>query len=389
MKKFELPGKIKNILIAFIAVGVVSLVAGFIVQPQRAWAGFLAFTFFLIILALGGGFFTALQVMSGSIWSVVVRRLPELSVNIIPVIAILLLGVFLGIPNLYEWSHPEAANDHILHQKHWYLNIAGFVIRIVIFVVLWFFMGRWMKKISLKMDETKDPNAKKTLLKVATAYMLIFAYTFLFASIDLVMSLEPHWYTTMFIIYAFAGMVFSTFAGIIILVVTVQRNGGLKEANAEHLHDLGRFLLAFTAFWAYIALSQHMLTWYANLTEETIYLERRLRDGWALFTPLLWIFHFVVIFLILLSREIKRKPEKLIKVAWFALFMGFVDVIWMVYGFLDSKTLGFPFQWMEAGLFFGAVGVAGYVILTSYTKVNQVPIGDPQLQESLDFHQTY
>ncbi|MDH5717980.1 MAG: hypothetical protein OEZ22_10110 [Spirochaetia bacterium] len=389
MKSYELPGKIKNILLAFIVIGIGSIVAGFTVDAQRAWAGTLALTYFLIVLALGGGFFASLQLISGSGWSVVVRRIPELAVNTLYVVGGLIIVIFLGIHNLYEWSHPEAAHDHILHQKHWFLNTAGFVIRILLFLGLWIFMGRWMKNVSIKMDSTKDESTKKTLVKVAGAYILIFAYTFSLASIDLVMSLEPHWFTTMFVIYVFAGLAYTAFSALIILVYIVQKNGALKEVNEEHYHDMGRFLLAFTIFWAYITFSQHMLTWYANLVEETVYLERRLRDGWALFTPLLWIFHFVVPFAFLLSRELKRKPEKLIRVAAFTLFMGFVDVIWLVYGFLDSKKIGFPFSWMEAGIFFGAIGIFGFIVLNSYTKVNQLPVGDPKLKESLDFHQTY
>ncbi len=393
MEKFKVPSKLNSILLGLSVIGIGTLGAGFFVDPHRAWAGLLVMAFYLMIIALSGGFFTSFQFLAGAKWSVVMRRVPETMVNLLPVAAIFIVGVIFGIHELYEWSHEDVvAADHILQKKAAYLNTPFFIARIAFYLVVWYMLGSAIRKVSLKQDDTKDPKTRGTLTALSAGYMLCFAYFLSLASIDLIMSLEPHWQTTMFMVYCFAGCAYTGFGVLILLTSTIQKNGGLVNMNQEHFHDLGKFQFVFTVFWAYIAFSQHMLTWYADLPEETIYLERRLsmENGWALFTALLWFGHFVIPFFILLSSKIKRTPEKLARVAWFTVFMGFVDVVWMVYGGLQHNNVhGFPFSWMEIGIFIGCIGLTGYVVLNAYSKVNPEPVGDPYYEESLHFHQSH
>ena len=211
------------------------------------------------------------------------------------------------------------------------------------------------------------------------------------ASMDLIMSLEPHWQTTMFPLYCMAGVWFTGFGFLILLTSIIKSNGGLKSMNEEHFHDLGKFQLAFTGFWGYVAFSQHMLTWYANMPEETIYIERRLQsDPWIAFTVFLWLTHFVLPLIILLSSNIKRNYKLLSRVAAWNVFIGFVDIIWLVYGGIQEHNAhGFPVKWMEIGLFLGASGLICYFSLNAYAKVNPEPVGDPFYQESVHFHQKH
>lgn len=391
LEKFKVPGSLNKFFIGCIIIGAVSLILGFIVDAPRAWAGFLAVTYYMVTIALFGGFFTAMHFLSGSKWSVVLRRVSESMFYVLLVGAVFAaIIVALGMPHLYEWSHPDfMANDHILQKKSGYLNKPFFMLRVVIYFVAWFYLASLLRKLSLKQDQTKDKNSRGLLIAVSAVFMLVFVYLLEFFSIDMVMSLEPHWQTTMFPVYCFAGLASSGFASLILLSSTIKKNGGLKSANSEHFHDLGKFQFAFIGFWAYISFSQHMLTWYANLPEETIYLERRIHGIWGWYTAFLWISHFIIPFIILLSSKIKRNHNQLSKVAWWIAFVGFVDVVWMVYGGLQKEIHGFPFQWMEAGLFFGAVGIIGYIVLSAYSKVNPEPIGDPFYQESVEFHQKH
>ncbi len=394
MKYFEIPDRLKLRMFGLTALGLGGLAIGFYFDQHRAWAGFLVLTFFLLSLILFGGFFAALQFVSGAKWSVVIRRVPEITVSLLPYVAFLFIILFFGIKELYEWSHKELVEaDSILKYKSSYLNSPFFIARLIFYLIVWYPLGSALKNISLKQDITKDASLRLKLSRISAGYLLVFAYFFSLASIDLVMSLEPHWYSTMFSIYAFSALAYSGIAGLIILLVTIKKYGGLPEVTKEHFHDLGKFLFLFTVFWAYIAFSQFMLMWYANLPEETIYLEKRLglvgEDGknWSTFTCLFWIGHFVIPFFILLSRKIKRRPESLVKIAWFCLFMGFADVVWMVYGGIHIH--GFPFSWMEFGLFFAAVGIFGLLFFHYYSKVNPIPIGDPNLQESMKFNQPH
>ena len=393
MNRFEIPQSIKRLMFGFVGLGIISLGAGFYVDHHRAWAGLLVLAFFLLSLALSGGFFSALQFVSGSTWSVVVRRVPETTVKLIPYIGVLFVALFFGIHELYEWSHKDVVlKDHILQQKEAYLNTPFFIGRIIFYLVIWYLVGNAIRNISLKQDENKDPALRLKLTKISCGYLLCFAYFFALASIDLIMSLEPHWYSTMFPVYTFSSLAYSGVAGWIILLVTIKKHGGLSQVNEEHFHDLGKFLFMFTVFWAYIAFSQFMLIWYANLPEETIYLEKRMgmvsnQPFWGTFTSLFWVGHFVIPFFLLLSRKVKREPHKLVRIAWFCLFMGFVDMIWLVYGGIHIH--GFPISWMEIGLFFGSIGAFSLLFFHYYGKVNPIPIGDPKLEESVKFHQSH
>lgn len=400
MEKFNVPSKTNQILMVLAGIGVVTLVAGFFIQPHRAWAGLLVMAWSILIMALFGGFFVSFNFLAGSVWNVVIRRVPESMLNLLPIAAVLVAVIGVGIHELYEWSHEEIlANDPILQTKaKYFLNTKMFAIILGLAFVLWGAFGFAIKKLSIENDEKRDRAVRTKMVILSAGFMLSFAYFLAMASIYLLMSLEPHWQTTMFVLYTFSGLANTGFAVLAILLYFIKKNGGLPSVNAEHFHDVGKWLFASTAFWAYITFSQHMLTWYANLPEETIYLENRLDNPtWVWFTFLLWFGHFIVPFFILLSSKIKRAPEKLARVAWLIVVMGFLDIIWMVYGGLHDTLEhvhhpaihGLPVSWMELGIFAGVIGIVGYVVLNTFAKVNQEPIGDPFYEDSQKFHQSH
>ncbi len=398
--KFSLPDKYYKIMWGMTAVGVLSLAAGFILSTERAWLALLTTGYFILCISLVGLLFAAIQFIAGAKWSIVLRRIPETFAAPLwiaaVIIAIVAITAGLHLNHLYEWADPKiVANDEILQHKKGYLNIPFFAIRLVIYFAAWFFLGRMIRKTSAAQDTAKDAATKLRLVKFSAAYTLVFAYSFMLASIDIVMSLQPHWFTTMFPVYMFANGWFGAIASMIIILVIIQKHGGLKEVNAEHLHDLGKWQFMSVVFWAYIGFSMHMLTWYANMPEETYMLEVRLKGVWKLFTIGLWLMHFVIPFFILLSRDLKRTPSRIIKVAWYILFMSFVDVIWVVYGSAlghagaESKANVFPVGPLEIGAFIGAVGAFGIVFFKAFSKGNEAPTGDVDYDESRHFHQTF
>jgi len=312
------------------------------------------------------------------------------------IIGVVAIGAALHLNHVYEWADAKiVANDEILQQKKGYLNIPFFLVRLVVYFGAWYYLGHLIRKTSATQDTTKDAATKSKLVKYSAIYTLVFAYSFMLGSIDLVMSLQPHWFTTMFPVYCFANGWFGTLASIIIALVTIQNNGGLKDVNEEHLHDLGKWQFMSVVFWAYIGFSMHMLTWYANMPEETYLLELRLKGVWKAFTVLLWLLHFVIPFFILLSRDIKRAPKRIVRVAWYVLFVSFIDIIWMVYGSAlghagaESKVNSWPVGPMEIGAFFGAVGIFGIVFFKAFAKGNEAPTGDVDYETSRHFHQTF
>ncbi|MFZ5630812.1 MAG: hypothetical protein ACOY5B_16885 [Spirochaetota bacterium] len=398
--KFALPEKNYKILWGMAGIGVISLAAGFILAADRAWLTLLSTGYFVLSISLIGLLFAAIQFIAGAKWSVVLRRIPETLVTPLyvaaAIVAVVAVGGALHLNHVYEWADPKiVAADELLQHKSGYLNMPFFLVRLVIYFAAWFLLSSLIRKTSAAQDTAKDAATKARLVKFSAIYTLLFAYSWLMASIDFVMSLQPHWFTTMFPVYTFANGWFGTIAAMIIILVTVQKHGGLKDVNEEHLHDLGKWQFMSVVFWAYIGFSMHMLTWYANMPEETYLLELRLKGVWKLFTVLLWLLHFLIPFFILLSRDIKRTPGRLVKVAWYVLFVSFVDIIWVVHGSAlghagaENKVNSFPVGPLEIGAFLGAVGVFGIIFFKSFAKVNEAPTGDVDYEESRHFHQTF
>lgn len=392
MNTFQIPQKLSMVLYGFIAIGVISLALGFVFEPQRGWAGLLVVAWYILILGLAGGFWAATQYVVQAKWSVVVRRIPENTVSVLPFAALLFIGVVFGMHHLYEWSHADVvAHDHVLQQKAGYLNPTFFMIRLAIYFIIWWGVAEYLKRLSRSQDESKDPAINKKLLKSGIVYLTLFAFSFVLAVTDLLMSLEPHWFTALYPMYNFAGMATTGISSMIILILIVKKNGGLQKIGPDHLHDMGKYLFAFNVFWAYTVFAMSMLTWFANMPEETYFLEKRFTGGWTYFTLFLWIFHFLVPFFYLLPRDTKRSETHLMIASWITAFMGFVDVVWMVYGTFSEgeHAIGFPpFGFVELGLFLGAAGLYGFVVLKSFVKGNQVPEGDPNLKSSIGFHES-
>ncbi|MCX7632956.1 MAG: hypothetical protein N2Z22_06465 [Turneriella sp.] len=396
--RFVLPDKYYNILWGMVAAGVLALGAGFFLATDRAWLTLLATGYFVLSIALIGVLFAAIQFVAGAKWSVVLRRVPETFAAVLPLAAVLIgivaLGAAFHLNHVYEWADAKiVAADEVLQHKKGYLNIPFFLARLVIYFSAWIFLAWLIRKTSLEQDENRDAATKSRLVKYSAIFTVVYAYSWLFSSVDIVMSLQPHWFTTMFPVYTFANGWFGTIAAITILVVTIKRNGGLKDVNEEHLHDLGKWQFMSVVFWAYIAYSMHMLTWYANLPEETYLLELRLKGIWKFFTIALWLLHFVVPFFILLSRDIKRDQNRLVKVAWAVLFVAFLDIVWLVHGSALGHTgnehlvNSFPVGPMEIGAFFGAVGTGGIIFFRAFAEYNEAPVGDVDYETSRHFHQ--
>jgi len=395
MNKIKIPAKLNIILGAFVIIGLGALAAGYFSSHdgplhQRSLAAILVLTFFILSVGLVGTFFATMQLAAGARWSTVLRRVPETFISLWPIIFILLGAVALNVDHIYHhWVAWKEINphDHIMQVKSGYLNKPMFFAQIFGLTAILVGLGVVLRRISIKQDKTLDPKKRTTLVKISVAFILCFAYFFTLLSYNLVMSLEPHWYTTMFGLYTWSGAAYTGIAAIIIFVIVIQKLGGLKDVNEEHYHDLGKWQFMFVIFWAYIAFSQFMLMWYANMPEETVYLEKRIAGDWGTYTALFWILHFVVPFPILLSSKIKRNTSKMLAVCSFIFFMGFVDVIWMVYPAMDVK--GFPVSWMEIGIFLAAVGSIGLAVLNSFARHSDTPLGDPHLEESKHFHQTH
>ena len=354
-------------------------------NPKQFFFSWLLSFLFFLSLALGGLFFVLIQYASQGGWGIVVRRIGETVFATIPVMAVLSIPVFLGLHHLYEWSHHEAvAQDAILQWKAPFLNVPFFLTRAAIYFALWSFIAVMYYRGSRGQDVSGDPHVSARLRRLAGPSLIVLAITTTFASIDWIMSLTPHWYSTMFGVYFFAGS-FVGFIALLSVLVVAMRSAGLLDTivSAEHLHDVGKFLFAFTAFWAYIAFSQFFLMWYGNLPEETIFYKARLEGSWKIVSILLMAGHFGVPFLYLMGRAVKRRGWTLALGGAWLLAMHFMDLYWQVMPTLHPE--GVRLSALDFAAFFAVGG--SFVAAASWLMRREalVPIRDPRLAESLAF----
>jgi hypothetical protein len=354
-------------------------------NPKQFFFSWLVSFLFFLSLALGGLFFVLIQYAAQGGWGIVLRRIGETVFVTIPVMAVLFLPVLLGLHDLYEWSHEEAvATDALLQWKAPYLNVPFFLIRALLFFGIWSFIALRYYRGSRNQDATGDPAVSARLRKFAGPSIIVLALTQSFAAIDWIMSLTPHWYSTMFGVYFFAGSFLGFIALLSILAVAMRGAGLLDTAiSIEHLHDVGKLLFGFTAFWAYIAFSQFFLMWYANLPEETIWYKVRMEGSWLTVSLFLMAGHFVAPFFYLMGRDVKRKGATLAIGAAWLLAMHFLDLYWQVMPTLHPE--GFRPSLLDLA---ALVAVGGcFVAAASWLMRRQalVPLRDPRLAESLAF----
>lgn len=332
-------------------------------------------------------------------WGVVIRRLVENATATLPVFAVLWLPIgLLGLHELYPWSHTEHL-DEILRKKTWFLAPGAWYVRSAIYLVVWSALGWFLYSTSVKQDSLGDNHAERDRLihlirKVCAGGIFLYGVTLSFGAIDWMMSLQPHWYSTIFGVYYFAASILAFWAFITLMSMAAQASGVMKTAiTTEHFHDMGKFVFGYTVFWAYIAFSQFVLIWYANIPEETEFFMVRVEGGWQYLSYGLPLLHFFVPFLFLLSRQVKRNRTLLGLASVWTLVMHAVDIYWLVMPNYGAHSGGHHEPHLEVSYldFTALIGVAG-VFLAAYgfflNKNKTVAVNDPRLVESLA-HENY
>jgi hypothetical protein len=387
--KFAAPQKLKILSFVLMALGLITFAFGLMKSPERMWPAYLVAFFFFATLGLGGLFWTALNNLTKAGWSVSVRRYSESLTSYLPVMVVSSLVLLLGLKYLYPWAnHDTVAASTILQLKSAYLNTGFLTVRLLVFGLGMLVFRQIIVGNSLKQDQTGDDKLTVKNVGFSIGFVLFFAIMFTLFSFDLLMSLLPTWYSTIFGIYCFAGLFQAFFATIIPLAIFMKRAGFAKGyITDEHIHDLAKYMKGFTVFWAYIAFSQFMLIWYANIPEETEYYIMRSLNGWMGLSTALLIFRFIVPFLALLPRWAKRNHNHLLLVSGLILVMQYLDIYWMVYpNFFDGHV---TFGLWEIGMFVGFAGLFLFFVLRFLTKNNIIAIRDPRMEEAIHHHVTY
>lgn len=348
-------------------------------------------------IALGGLGWLLIDHTVRSGWGVVVRRFVENTVATLPVFALLWLPIgFLGFHELFPWSHES---DPILLKKAWFLAPGFWYLRAFIYLATWSGLGWFLYSTSIKQDSLGDNHAERDRLvhlirKVCAGGIFLYGVTLSFGAVDWLMSLQPHWYSTIFGVYYFAASILAFFAFVTLMTMAAQAAGVMKTAiTTEHFHDLGKFVFGYTVFWAYIAFSQFVLIWYANIPEETEFFMVRLEGGWQYVSYGLPLLHFFIPFLYLLSRQVKRNRTLLAVGAVWTLVMHCVDIYWLVMPNFGAHGEGHHEPHLSPSYldFTALLGIAGVFLAVYGVFLNRqkvVAINDPRLEESLA-HENY
>ena len=392
MKRVEhgVPASVSRLETPALIAGVIGLALcaiGAFLNTTQFFRSYLVAFIFVSGIAIGSLGVLMIQFLTGGAWGVLIRRCLESATRTFPLLAIAFIPIALGMRNLYIWTdHNLVAHDHVLHAKAPYLNVTFFLLRTVFYFAIWIIISTLLNRWSKQHEETSSPWLGLRLRNASAAGLLVMAITMTFASIDWMMSLEPHWYSTMYGISFIIGNCLSALAFSSVIVVLMSRDEPISVvAKPIHFRDLGNLIFAFVMLWAYTAFSQFMLIWYANIREEVPWYTRRMNGGWGTIAALLIVFHFFLPFFVLLIRAIKDHPRSLGMVALFVIFMRAVDVFWLIAPGFHPEEAHAPFSihWLDPAAILGLGGLWFFFFLRFLRRHPVLPFNEEFVQEAL------
>lgn len=397
--RFEIPARLRNTSLFLLGVGILTVIVGAITllggsdiyEKTRFWAVLLHDSVFFTLIATVSVFIQAAASLAQGSWIVAYRRVPEAigaNVWVFGSVAtvILLLIVFTfnvhGVNPLYSWVHPQG--DKILENKSAFLNPTMFSIFTIVTVSLWSFFGRKFRSMSLAQENApkNDPKIYWKFVRLAGLFLLVYGLTQMSTTPWLwIMSTEPHWYSTLFSWYTFASAFVSGMAVIMLWVVYLKNQGNLELVTKEHIHDLGKFMFAFSIFWTYLWFAQYMLIWYANVPEETVYFNMRQHGPYSVLFYADFIINFCMPILILMTRPSKRNYFTVTFMAMIIIFGHWLDFFQMIM----PGPLGehWHINWYEIGIFMGFAGLMIFVVSRTLARTSLIPHNNVLLKEAV------
>lgn len=386
IEKKNISGKSRFLAFGLFGLGLILSFIAYLVDSQRAIANYNIIFAFLVSVAIGNLFWFAIEYLSGAVWSTVMRRVNEIFITFTPIVFVIGLFVLFNTHSIFHWAHEDALkNDKLLQLKSPYLNEKFFTIRYFIYFILWTLFAVLMTKNSLKQDDLKNQLLTYKNSKLSAIFIPVFAITLTFFSIDFLMSTEPHWFSTIFGVYYFSGTALASLAVLTLSIILLYEKGYFGNLlKKDHFYNLGALLFAFINFWAYIAFSQFLLIWYANLPEETFWMIHRWENGWEIFSFILIFGHFLIPYFSLLSQQSKSNLSRLKFMSLWIIAMHYVDLYWLVMPSLYKEV---SFGWIELSFILLGVGIIFSLFVIRFNSLkNIIPVGDPKLKRSLEFH---
>lgn len=402
---FTAPKNYNTIAWTFMSIGLLSIIglwvtSGSSTDPKeqaRFWASLLQNSVFFLLIVNASMFFVCITTLAWGGWQMSFRRVPEAISAVVPVMGVIAAAILLSIVfgdnhTIYHWTDVEhVKHDEILSHKKGFLNKTFFSVVTILTVVLWSLLGWKMRQLSRSIDD--EPLAtmeerKKYIFKNtvwAALYIVVFSLTVMSSLPWLwLMSIDAHWYSTMYSWYTFASTFVSGMALIALFVVILKNNGYLEYTNNEHLHDLGKFMFAFSVFWTYLWFSQFMLIWYANIPEETVYFQPRAHGIYKGIFWFMFIINFIAPLLILMTRSAKRNYGTITFMALLIIFGHWLDFYQMVFPAVSPNKV--PNIIYDLGVALGFVGLIMYMTGRALAKAPLLARNHPFVKESLIHH---
>lgn len=416
--EFKFEGKLKTASIVLMVIGVIALVGGFITDDsdhhQRWWANLLVNGYFFFAVALGALFFYALQYAAEVGWSAYIKRFFEAMFAYLPigsaVIVVVLIAGQLHMHHLYHWMDhtlyheymvvegetvsytdtmeagavPNPNYDYIIANKSAYLNAGFFWLRTIVYIATFLIFARLFRKWSLREDEEGGTKLHYLQYRRSALFLVFFAVFSSTLAWDWLMSIDTHWFSTLYGWYVFSGMWVSTMIFALLSLLWLRSKGHFQNLSESHIHDLAKWMFAISMLWAYLWFSQFMLIWYSNIPEEVTYYIDRMYTDYAVPFMVMFFINFAVPFYVLIARDAKRNPVFIIPVALLIFVGHFADVYLLIIPgtMFDHNHFG----WMEVGMFLGFLGLFTFTTFRALSKAPLVAKNHPFLQESKDLH---
>jgi hypothetical protein len=389
---YKAPESVGRLQQRALVVGGIALIVsllGVMRSPERFYQSYLMSFILVLGLTLGSLGLLMLQHLTGGQWGLIIRRSLESATRTLPLVLVFFLPIaFFGMKHLYgAWLDPEKLKEEPLSNfQQAYLTAGWFQVRAVIYFATWlvlmFFFNRWSKEQDVNRE---DRSLRRRLAMFAGPGIILYVFAMSFAAIDWVMSLSPHWASTIYGFLFVAGQLISSMAFMIAVVVLLSRTEPFSSVlQKRHLHDLGKLLLAFVMLWAYFDFSQLLIIWSGNQPEEITFYRTRLYGGWGVVAVIVLVFHFFVPFFLLLSQDVKRNAKILPKIAIWLIFMRLVDLFWMTRPEFTANAMP---TWLDIVLPLALGGLWLGFFAFHLQRHPLLPLGDPKLEEALEHHE--
>lgn len=382
--RLVISNKFKLLTYVLIGVGVVSFALGFIFDAKRTWANYLLNNYYFVSLAVGAAFFGAIQYITQSGWSALFKRIPEAMAAYLPFAAVFFLIMYFGMHSIFEWTHEEVVqHDHLLQHKSPYLNVPFFFARVIVFFGAWIVMSKLLRRLSLKEDEVGGMVYFEKSEFYSKVFIFIIALSFSLFAVDMLMSLEPHWFSTLFAGKSFIAGFMHASSIIALIVILLSRMGKFDLLNRSHLHDFTRYIFMASIVWGYFNFAEFMLIWYGNIPEETSWFVHRWHGAYKILFFVNIILNWGIPFLVLMPRKSSRSKMIILPVILILIIGQYTELYYIIWPATVHEA---RFGLLEIGTFLGYVGLFSLVVATTLAKANLVPKNHPYLEESIHHH---